>query len=785
MIRKFPIPRWLLFLFILSACGRGGSDPSVLGVAETHPLHQTKNVPVGIPIQATFSSPVDPATVNEKTFIVGGILGKVTYQDQTATFTPAAETPLEKGREYHAILTTGIKRLDGIPLRSNLTWSFVTEEGPDTTRPRIISISPAAAEKEVPTRAPILVAFSEPMDVASIAHRDHFFIKGNIEGEYTYDPKTFTAAFYPSRELAPATTYQVNVAGVKDLAGNPILEDAAWSFTTRSGADTDPPKLEEKIPGNTETGVATNARVQVQFNEGIDPDSLTSRFLLIDRNAKVVATDPVAYDLSSRSALLGTGEGLQGGAAYQVIVKAGVADLSGNRTSSDVSWYFTTGLRPDAEPPSVLKHVPQDEGAVPVKSAITVRFSEPVDAGTIAGNFKLLKAGHADPVQGAVTYDAASMTARFSPSAPRLDYDSAYTAFLADGVQDLAGNRMMGNFSWTFATVPPPQIEGRSPEGEAVPVGEPITVLFSQAMDPASIDVESLTVAPLSPTGQPMEKAPGEVVYNADRRTATYAPKIPFSYDTRYQVTLTTRITDADANPLESPFTWTFKTEGRTTPPQVVSLSPADGAREVPVFLVQLSALFDQEIDPASLSGRLSLKEAGGGCCLAGALDYRLGEQRAVFSLTQRPLRYGTSYIATLAAGIRSTSGMSTASDIVWTFTTEAEPDTRSPGIQSALPADGAAGVPIDSAVQILFTEPITPGSANPATFQLQLIGAEGEEPKVVPGKYQVDSAAAVFTPNDPLIPGKLYRVTVTTEVSDLARNPLDRLYRFSFTTAP
>ena len=50
---------------------------------------------------------------------------------------------------------------------------------------------------------------------------------------------------------------------------------------------------------------------------------------------------------------------------------------------------------------------------------------------------------------------------------------------------------------------------------------------------------------------------------------------------------------------------------------------------------------------------------------------------------------------------------------------------------------------------------------------------------------YQVDSAAAVFTPNGPLIPGKLYRVTVTTEVNDLERNPLDRLYVLSFTTAP
>ncbi|HZR45729.1 MAG TPA: Ig-like domain-containing protein, partial [Candidatus Manganitrophaceae bacterium] len=90
-----------------------------------------------------------------------------------------------------------------------------------------------------------------------------------------------------------------------------------------------------------------------------------------------------------------------------------------------------------------------------------------------------------------------------------------------------------------------------------------------------------------------------------------------------------------------------------------------------------------------------------------------------------------------------------------------------------------------DSAVRILFTEPVTPASVNPATFQVQLIGGEMEEPKSLSGMYQVDSSTAVFTPNDPLVPGKLYRVTVTAEVSDLARNPLDHIYLFSFTTAP
>ncbi|MDC4224951.1 MAG: Ig-like domain-containing protein [Candidatus Manganitrophus sp.] len=37
---------------------------------------------------------------------------------------------------------------------------------------------------------------------------------------------------------------------------------------------------------------------------------------------------------------------------------------------------------------------------------------------------------------------------------------------------------------------------------------------------------------------------------------------------------------------------------------------------------------------------------------------------------------YNTSYTAVLGAGIRSTSGTPMGSDYVWTFTTEAAPDT-------------------------------------------------------------------------------------------------------------
>lgn len=779
--------RLLIFFFLLTACGGDGSGTDGPRVTQLHPSPEARNVPVGAQIQATFSAPVDPGSLNQETFVVGGILGKVTYEDQTATFTPAAETPLERGKEYHVTLTTGIKDLGGASLSSDLTWSFMIEEGPDTTRPRILSILPAAQAEAVSARIPVVVVFSEPMDPPSVTDPAHFFIKGSIPGEYFYDPKTYTVTFLPSAGLAPATTYSVYMkAGAKDLAGNSILEDKIWSFRTRGDSDADPPQVEERIPGIMASDVAVNSRLLITFDEGVRPSSLDSRVLLVDQDSKTIPAGPLRYTLSARSVILYPVEELGGNETYQVIVKAGIEDLSGNRTFSDVSWFFTTGKRRDTAAPFVVDHYPKEEGIpISVKGSIAVQFNEPVDPAAVLENLKVLKAGAVDSIPGVVAYDSSSRTARFTPSA-RLEYQSAYTVFLTDRIEDLAGNRMPKNFSWTFTTVSPPQIESHSPIGEGVSIQEPVTVFFSQPMNKESLHSGSLAVRQLNSLGTQAGQVSGTVRYDADRRMATYTPDVPFSYDTAYQVTLTTEIQDANSNPLESPFSWKFKTEMKIDPPPAVAkVAPTEGMKNVPVHLRELSVQFDQHIDASSLNGQLLVQETNGSCCLPGTLDYRLAERRAVFSLAQDPLLYGTSYTVVVGRGVRSPTGVPMASDFAWTFTTEAGRDATPPSVQSTLPVNGAAGVPADSAIRVLFTEAITPSSVNSETFQVEMLRGETETPQRISGQYRVDASELVFRPDAPFIAGKSYRVTITAGTADLAGNPLDPVNVFSFTIAP
>lgn len=97
-------------------------------VTATDPVDNASGVAVNKVITATFSTPMDIATINNTSFTLKNgtnlISGVVSYANSTLTFTP--DSPLLEGVNYKATITIDAKNLAGTPLANNYVWEFRT-----------------------------------------------------------------------------------------------------------------------------------------------------------------------------------------------------------------------------------------------------------------------------------------------------------------------------------------------------------------------------------------------------------------------------------------------------------------------------------------------------------------------------------------------------------------------------------------------------------------------------------------------------------------------------------
>ena len=103
-------------------------------------------------------------------------------------------------------------------------------------------------------------------------------------------------------------------------------------------------------------------------------------------------------------------------------------------------------------PPTVTSVAPPNGtiGACP-NTIVTATFSEAMNPATITSATFTITGPASASVMGAVTYDAPSDTAIFTPSST-LALSTAYTATITTGAKDSFGNALASNFVWTFTT---------------------------------------------------------------------------------------------------------------------------------------------------------------------------------------------------------------------------------------------------------------------------------------------------------------------------------------------
>lgn len=107
------------------------------------------------------------------------------------------------------------------------------------------------------------------------------------------------------------------------------------------------------------------------------------------------------------------------------------------------------------------------------------------------------------------------------------------------------------------------------------------------------------------------------------------------------------------------------------------------------------------------------------------------------------------------------------------------EGDITSPTVISTYPATAATGVFLNSYVSAKFSEAMDPATITDMTFTLYN-GSSAAAGTVV---LNTVGTTATFSPLTNLISGTVYTATVTTGAMDLAGNPIENAYSWSFTT--
>lgn len=238
------------------------ADSTAPTVTLTVPASGATAVPTNQKIIATFSKPMDSATVVAAgTFTVavagvGGaaVPGTVSYAGSTATFTPTAN--LTASTQFTATITSAAKDLSGNALAAGAVpnpWSFTTGATTNTTAPTITLTNPANAATNVLLNATVGATFSKAMDPVAMTAPGTFTLSvagaggAAVAGSVTYDSASDIATFTPATNLTATTQYTATISNAaKDLAGNALASGAKpnpWSFTTGASIGATGPNL--------------------------------------------------------------------------------------------------------------------------------------------------------------------------------------------------------------------------------------------------------------------------------------------------------------------------------------------------------------------------------------------------------------------------------------------------------------------------------------------------------------------------------------------------------------
>ncbi|WP_078128025.1 Ig-like domain-containing protein [Leptospira alexanderi] len=636
----------------------------------------------------------------------------------------------------------------------------------------VFQISPGPNVTGVSLNTSIQVGFNQKLDSSSIQSQSVQLTQGNtvITGSLTSTEKTLL--FNPTSALAASKVYTVRVSkAIKSEEGSSLSEDYVWNFTTGAVVDAIAPDLSLRTPAINATLVPNNTSVQVALTETMDCTSVNMGTLTLKNTVTTFYEGGNVACVGSVITFTPTLP-LAFNTTYRVDLFSTAKDLANNTLANSYNWNFTTGSGPDLIPPTVSFISPAPNSLdVPINSAVSVAFSEPIDCNTVNGNIVL-----DDPSPGTINVGVTctGTTATLTPLA-NLATNTVHTVIFSNAVKDLQNNGINPvPAPSTFTTVAAPILDLTAPtvtskvpaaSETGVGLNTNLMVIFSEPMNCGSVNTvsfklkETISGTYLSGTVQCLGAS------------ATWKPDNPLTANTQYTVEITAGALDPSNNALNPPVgpmnLWNFTTGSGPdiTRPNVVLVTPGNGALEVPVNNGG-SIAFSEAMDCATITG------GGGGIVLDDdpafgspiAITINCNGNTATFNPTAPPLLFSKTYYAKIKNTVTDTFANSMNADFSWSFTTGIAADVIAPQISLSSPSAGATGIPTNATITVAFNETI-----NCSTLNLTVDNGIG-----IIGTTTCSGSSATFTPNAPgLSASTTYAVTIAAGLKDIAGNTM------------
>ncbi len=437
----------------------------------TTPQDGANNVDINSFITVTFSEPMDTSTITTDTFTLdNGSTGTVTYYalSRTARYSPLSS--LKNNTTYTATITTGVKDLSGNPLASDFTWSFSTISSSGTTPPDTTSPSPV-------TGLLVSVVSETAIDLSWTASTDNVgVIKYNIfrDGSLV---GTSTSTNYSDTGLNAKTTYTYQVSA-SDAAGNESDRSSPVSVPT---LDQTAPIVISHIPQNNVSNVNRNIVITVIFSEQMDESTITTDTFSVSVDGNNL---PGTVTYSGTTATFMPSDYFEFDQTYRVLISTGITDLAGNAMTNNYSWTFMTGTATDNTPPTIASVSPAAGNTlVPVDVPIVAAFSEPMDPATLTASTFMVNCGE-DNIPSSLSYAGTSVTIDHTG----LIAGTTCTVLITTEAQDLAGNPLASDYTWSFMTVssennPPSQPVLISPAANSRDLKTTVSFTWNKSVD--------------------------------------------------------------------------------------------------------------------------------------------------------------------------------------------------------------------------------------------------------------------------------------------------------------